>query len=72
MSSLTIDADIKVTRPEGHSAYSPGTSEELTIIAMDLLVKDIGYEGAQKFIGQVLERHKEKAALIQADQASTE
>lgn len=57
MSTLSIDADIKVTRQDGHSAYSPGTTEELAIIAIDLLVKELGGEAAHQFIGQVLERY---------------
>ncbi|MCY1187414.1 hypothetical protein D3C76_207400 [compost metagenome] len=56
MSSLSIDADIKVSRPDGHSAYSPGTPEELTIIAMDLLFKELGYDAARQFVGQLMER----------------
>ncbi|MOA66464.1 hypothetical protein D3C78_1932330 [compost metagenome] len=61
MSSLSIDADIKVSRPDGHSAYSPGTPEELTIIAMELLFKELGYEAAVQFVGQVMERYSSEA-----------
>jgi hypothetical protein len=58
MSNLSIVAAINVHRPEGHSAYAPGTSEELAIIALDLLVRDIGYEAARQFIDRVLERYR--------------
>lgn len=58
MTSHSIDADIKVKWPEGQSAYSPGTAEELTLIAIDLLVKDIGSDAARSFIDQVLERYR--------------
>lgn len=58
MTSHSIDADIKVKWPEGQSAYSPGTAEELTLIAIDLLVKEIGSDAARSFIDQVLERYR--------------
>lgn len=56
-----IDADIKVKWPDGQSAYSPGTPEELLLIAVDLLVKDRGSEAARDFIDQVFERYRETA-----------
>jgi len=57
MSSHSIDADIKVKWAEGQSAYSPGTPEELLLIAIDLLVRDRGSEAARSFIDQVFERY---------------
>lgn len=57
MSSHSIDADIKVKWAEGQSAYSPGTPEELLLIAIDLLVRDRGSEAARSFIEQVFERY---------------
>lgn len=58
MSTVSITADIKVLWPKGHSSYSPGSSEELALISIDLLVKTMGTQGAQKFIEQVLERYQ--------------
>lgn len=68
MTSHSIDADIKVKWPEGQSAYSPGTAEELTLIAIDLLVKEMGSDAARAFINQVFERyrHEPVAAPSQA------
>ncbi|MFD2643601.1 hypothetical protein [Pseudomonas japonica] len=58
MTSHSIDADIKVKWPEGQSAYSPGTAEELSLIAIDLLVKEMGSGAARTFIDQVFERYR--------------
>jgi hypothetical protein len=57
MTTVSIDADIKAKWTQGHSAYSPGSTEELAIIAIDLLVKDLGTEAAQTFIAQIFEKH---------------
>ena len=57
MTTVSIDADIKAKWPQGHSSYSPGSTEELGIIAIDLLVRDIGTEAAQHFIKQIFEKH---------------
>lgn len=59
MVTHVIDADIKVKWPDGQSAYSPGTPEELLLIAVDLLVKDRGSEAARTFVDQVFERYRE-------------
>lgn len=61
MTSHSIDADIKVKWPEGQSAYSPGTPEELTLIAIDLLVKEMGSNSARVFVDQVFERYRHDA-----------
>jgi len=58
MSTVSINADIKVLWPKGHSSYSPGSPEELALISIDLLVKTIGTQGAQTFIAQVFERYQ--------------
>ena len=42
MTTVSIDADIKAKWPQGHSSYSPGSPEELAIIGIDLLVKELG------------------------------
>ncbi|MGN8249460.1 hypothetical protein [Pseudomonas sp. KnCO4] len=63
MSSHSIVADIKVKWAEGQSAYSPGTPEELLLIAIDLLVRDRGGEAARSFIDQVFERYAPHAAI---------
>ncbi|MBF8780945.1 hypothetical protein [Pseudomonas fulva] len=57
MSRHSIDADIKVKWAEGQSAYSPGSAEELLLIAVDLLVRELGGEAARGFVDQVLERY---------------
>jgi hypothetical protein len=57
MSTLNIDANITVKWPQGHSSYSPGSPEELAIIGIDLLVKELGTEAAQHFIAQVFEKY---------------
>ncbi|AGZ34571.1 hypothetical protein C4Q28_17770 [Pseudomonas sp. SWI6] len=63
MSSHSIDADIKVKWAEGQSAYSPGTPEELLLIAIDLLVRDRGAEAARSFVEQVIERYAPQPAI---------
>ncbi|WP_409277929.1 hypothetical protein [Pseudomonas defluvii] len=57
MASHYIDADIKVKWPDGQSAYSPGTPEELALIAIDLLVKELGSDAARAFIEQIFGRY---------------
>ena len=57
MTTVSIDADLKAKWQDGHSSYSPGSTEELAIIAIDLLVRDIGTEAAQQFIKQIFEKH---------------
>ncbi|WP_028696457.1 hypothetical protein [Pseudomonas cremoricolorata] len=57
MSTITIDADIKVKLAGGHRAYSPASPEELMLIAVDLLVRELGSDAARGFIEQVIERH---------------
>ena len=57
MTTVSIDADIKAKWPQGHSSYSPGSPEELAIIGIDLLVKELGTEAAQQFITQILEKY---------------
>lgn len=57
MTIVSIDADIKAKWPQGHSSYSPGSPEELAIIGIDLLVKELGTEAAQSFIAQVFEKY---------------
>ena len=57
MKVVSIDAAINAKWPQGHSSHSPGSPEELAIIAVDLLVKELGTEGALAFITQVLARY---------------
>lgn len=72
MNSPTLDTNIKVTWPEGHRSYSPGTTEELFIIAAELLVQDLGHEGARTFVDQVFERHWPAAETELTPATSTE
>ena len=57
MTAITLDADIKARWPQGHCSHSPGNPEELMIIAVDLLIKELGTEGARAFITQVWSRY---------------
>ena len=57
MATVSIDADIKAKWSQGQCSYSPGSPEELAIIGMDLLVKELGTAGATAFIQQVLEKY---------------
>ncbi|AZF38293.1 hypothetical protein C4J87_3272 [Pseudomonas sp. R1-43-08] len=57
MTTVTLQADIKAKWPQGQSSYSPGSPEELAIIGIDLLVKELGTKGAQAFISQVFEKY---------------
>ena len=57
MHTVSIEADIRIKWPEGHISYSPGSPEELAIIGIDLLVKDLGTEAARSFIDQIFEKH---------------
>jgi hypothetical protein len=57
MTTVSIDANITIKWPQGHSSYSPGSPEELAIIGIDLLVKELGTQAAQTFIAQILEKY---------------
>jgi hypothetical protein len=57
MTTVSIDADIKAKWAQGHSSYSPGGPEELAIIGIDLLVKELGTQAAQTFIAQIFEKY---------------
>lgn len=57
MSIVSIEATINAKWSEGHSSYSPGSPEELAIIGIELLVKELGTEAAQNFIRQAFERY---------------
>lgn len=70
MTTVSIDADIKAKWQDGHSSYSPGSTEELAIISIDLLVRDIGAEAAQDFIEQIFEKHlADQKTVAEARQA---
>lgn len=57
MANVTVDADIKAKWPQGQCSYSPGNPEELAIIAIDLLVKELGTPAARSFIDQVFGKY---------------
>lgn len=63
MSTVSIEATINAKWAQGHSSYSPGSAEELAIIGIELLVKELGTEAAQKFIRQTFERYPNVAAV---------
>ncbi len=50
MTAIAIEADIKAKWPQGHCSHSPANPEELMIIAVDLLIKELGTDGARTFI----------------------
>ncbi|WP_095111730.1 hypothetical protein [Pseudomonas sp. Irchel 3H7] len=57
MTTISIDAAINAKWTDGHSSYSPGTTEELALIGIDLLVKELGTDAAKHFIKQIFERY---------------
>ena len=57
MTIVTINADIKAKWPQGQSSYSPGSPEELAIIGIDMLFKELGTQAAQALIGQIFEKY---------------
>jgi hypothetical protein len=61
MAIVSIDADIRAKWSQGQCAHSPGSAEELAIIAIDLLIRELGTEGAQLFMDQVLARYSSEA-----------
>ena len=70
MTTVSIDADIKAKWQDGHSSYSPSSTEELAIIGIDLLVRDLGTEAAQSFIEQIFEKHlADQKAGVEAGRA---
>jgi hypothetical protein len=69
MTTVSIDADIKAKWSEGHSSYSPGSPEELAIISIDLLVKELGTEAAQSFIKQIFARYPNNHVAGQSERA---
>ena len=59
MTTVSIDADITAKWPQGQCSYSPGSPEELAIIGIDLLVKELGTDAARAFVSQVFEKYKQ-------------
>ena len=59
MTTVTIDANIKAKWLQGQCSYSPGSPEELAIIGIDLLVKELGTDAARAFTNQLFEKYKE-------------
>ncbi|KQB54421.1 hypothetical protein AQS70_07365 [Pseudomonas endophytica] len=58
MTTVSIVADIKAKWVQGQCSYSPGSPEELAIIGIDLLVKELGTEAAKAFVSQIFEKYK--------------
>ena len=58
MTTGSIEADIKAKWHQGQCSYGPGSPEELAIIGIDLLVKELGTEAARAFVSQVFEKYK--------------
>ena len=59
MTTVTIDANIKAKWLQGQCSYSPGSPEELAIIGIDLLVKELGTDAARAFPVQLFEKYKD-------------
>ncbi|WP_339483219.1 MULTISPECIES: hypothetical protein [unclassified Pseudomonas] len=57
MSTVSIEATINAKWSQGHSSYSPSSPEELAIIGIELLVRELGTEVARNFIQQAFERY---------------
>lgn len=57
MSNVTIHSRIDATWPQGQSSYSPNNTEELAIIGIDLLIRELGIDAAHAFVGQHFERY---------------
>ncbi|MFF7710615.1 hypothetical protein [Pseudomonas sp. NPDC007930] len=56
MTTVRIDADIKARWLDGQCSFSPDNPEELAIIGIDLLVRELGIDAARLFIDQAFER----------------
>lgn len=61
-------ADIKARWPQGQFTYSPASPEELAIIGVDLLVRDLGVESALAFMERY-SRNTRQAVGTRAPQA---
>ena len=59
MTTVTIDANIKAKWLQGQCSYSPASPEELAIIGIDLLVKELGTDAARAFTHQLFEKYKD-------------
>jgi hypothetical protein len=69
MSNVKIHSRIDATWPQGQSFYSPNNAEELAIIGIDLLIRELGIEAARKFVGQHFERYQTPPPPVQAETA---
>lgn len=65
MSTVSIEATINAKWSEGHSSYSPGSPEELAIIGIELLVKELGTKAALNFIQQAFERYPSSIEAVE-------
>jgi hypothetical protein len=57
MANVTLHSRIDASWPQGQSCYSPGNPEELAIIGIDLLIRELGIDAAHRFVGQHFERY---------------
>jgi hypothetical protein len=64
MSTVSIEATINAKWSQGHSSYSPGSPEELALIGIELLVKELGTEVARDFIQQAFERYPSIVGVV--------
>lgn len=55
MSTVQLQAAIKARWLDGQCSRSPGSAEELAILAVDLLVRELGPAAARTFMEQALE-----------------
>lgn len=55
MSTVHLEAAITARWLDGHCSRSPGSAEELAILAVDLLVRELGLVAAKGFMEQALE-----------------
>jgi hypothetical protein len=57
MANVTVHSKIDAAWPQGQSSYSPSNPEELAIIGIDLLIRELGIDAAHVFVGQHFERY---------------
>jgi len=70
MANVTIHSRIDATWPQGQSNYSPGNPEELAIIGIDLLIRELGIEAAHLFVGKHFERYFAQQHVAHAEPSS--
>ncbi|UFH48102.1 hypothetical protein [Pseudomonas sp. KNUC1026] len=71
MSTVQLQAAIKARWLDGQCSRSPGSTEELAILAVDLLVRELGPAAARGFMEQALEHFTQAHWPLPAAPSST-